>query len=446
MSIAAEQTRSGGLLHILGVSFGIAVGVGMMMGSGILQAPHLIAGAVPNATLIIALWVLGGVHAALGANVVAELATALPRAGGPYVYAHRALGDVGGLIVGWTNWLSNLAGVAANTVTFAYFLALLWPGAGERMALVAIALQAVLYGTNMLGLREGRLIQQATTAIKCLMLLAFAVAAIVIGTRTSTIQIASAAAPAIGVWAIIGAYQRIRGAYAGWEAPAYFSEENAAPSRSIPRALLLGLALTIVLYVGVNAALLWALGTSGLARQVQPFTTVLNLFGGPLPSVLFAFAAMVTVASCANACIMAAPRILLALSRDKLLPHTLQSVNAGGSPSIAFLASAVFSVALAATGSFSLVFGLIGTLNSLAGLLVGVSLFVLRAREPGLERPFRAALYPVLPALAVAIDGILLVLFLRADIDGAYFAIGLSVLCIPFAILARRAQRLDATR
>jgi APA family basic amino acid/polyamine antiporter len=441
LTIAAEQSRGGALLHILGVSFGVAVGVGMMMGSGILQAPHLIASAVPNATLIVALWVLGGVHAALGANVVAELATALPRAGGPYVYAHRALGDVGGLIVGWTNWLSNLAGVAANTVTFAAFLALLWPGAGERVALVAIALQIVLYGSNMAGLREGRLIQQATTATKCLMLLAFAVAAVVIGARHSTGQIATAAAPAIGAWAIIGAYQRIRGAYAGWEAPAYFTEENAAPSRSIPRALLLGLVLTVVLYVGVNAALLSTLGSSGLARQVQPFTTVLDLFGGPLPSVLFAFAAMVTVASCANACIMAAPRVLFALSRDKLLPRMLQTVNAGGSPSIAFLASAAFSVALAATGSFSLVFGLIGTLNSLAGLMVGISLFVLRAREPGLERPFRALLYPVLPALAVAIDGVLLALFLRADIDGAYFAVGLSLACVPFALIARYGRK-----
>lgn len=434
------QPRNSGLLHILGVGFGIAVGVGMMMGSGILQAPHLIAETVPNAALIIALWALGGVHAALGANVVAELATAMPRAGGPYVYAHRALGDVGGLIVGWSNWISTLAGIAANTVTFAKFLAILWPGAADNMAIVAVALQVVIYGANIMGLREGRLIQQATTLIKCLMLLAFAVAAVVLGTRATFGQIASASAPAVGVWAIIYAYNMIRGAYAGWEAPVYFSEENAQPSRSIPRALLWGLALTVALYVGVNAALFWGIGLSGVARQVEPFTTVLNLFGGTLPSILFAFGAMITVASCANANIMSAPRILFALSRDKLLPGILKTVNAGGSPSVALLISAVFSVALAATGSFSLIFKLIGTLNSLAGLLVGISLFVLRTREPELERPFRALLYPVLPALAVTIDAVLLVLFLGVDVKGAIFAVVLSLLCIPFALIARAAR------
>ena len=251
------------------------------------------------------------------------------------------------------------------------------------------------------------------------------------------------AAPVLGWAALVAGYQLVRGAYAGWEAPVYFTEENAQPSRSIPRALMLGLALTVVLYVGVNAALFWAIGLSGVAREVEPFTTVLDLFGGPLPSILFAFGAMITVASCANANIMSAPRILFALSRDKLLPRILQTVNAGGSPSIAFLISAVFSVALAATGSFSLVFGLIGTLNSLAGLLVGVSLFVLRFREPDLERPFRAWFYPVLPALAVVIDAVLLVLFLGVDVKGAYFAIGLSALCVPFALIARRTLRGD---
>ena len=92
----------------------------------------------------------------------------------------------------------------------------------------------------------------------------------------------------------------VRGAYAGWDAPVYFSEENTDPSRSIPRALFLGLILTAVLYVGVNVALLAALGVAGTARSVLPFTTVLMRFGGSLPSILFAFGAMMTDCRCLN--------------------------------------------------------------------------------------------------------------------------------------------------
>src|ERR1700761_245706 len=90
-----------GLLSILGVTFGIAVGVGQMIGSGILRSPSIIAASVHNEVWIAALWVFGALHAALGANILAELATALPQAGGPYVYARRTLGDIGGLFSGW---------------------------------------------------------------------------------------------------------------------------------------------------------------------------------------------------------------------------------------------------------------------------------------------------------------------------------------------------------
>jgi amino acid transporter len=440
MTVVVGEPRSGQLLHILGVSFGIAVGVGMMIGSGILRAPSAIAGAVPSIEWIIALWLLGAVHAALGANVLAELATALPKAGGAYVYAQRALGDIGGLIVGWTVWVSTLAGIAAASVSFANFLVLLWPGAAEYPILIAVAVQVLIYGANLAGLREGRLLQQGTTLIKCAMLLAFAGAAVWVGSQLDAAKATAAAAPAIGVMAVVGAYQLIRGAYSGWDAPVYFAEENSEPARSVPRALFYGLALTAILYVGVNAALLWALGVSGTARSVLPFTTVLMRFGGQMPSILFALGAMITVASCANANIMSGPRILLALSRDRLLPRALQQVNKGGSPDIAFLMTAAGSILLACTGGFALVFGLIGTLNSLAGFLAGVSLFVLRAREPGLERPFRAVLYPLLPAIVVAVDAVLLVFFLLQDAWGAYAAIGLTLLCIPFALIARRAR------
>jgi APA family basic amino acid/polyamine antiporter len=440
LSIATEQQqRSGGLLHILGLSFGVAVGVGMMIGSGILRSPSAIAAGVPSAEMIIALWVLGAVHAALGANIYAELATAMPKAGGGYVYVQRALGDIGGLIVGWSNWLSDLAGIAAASASFANFLAQLWPQLGDYDVAIAIAMQVALYGANVLGLREGRLLQLGTSLVKSLMLLVFIVAAAAIAGEMPAARVASAAVPAIGWLAIIGAYQLIRGAYAGWEAPVYFAEENERPEKSIPRALAIGVVVTAALYIGVNLALLAALGVAGTARSVLPFTTVLMHFGGNVPAVLFAFGAMITVASCANANMMSAPRILFALSRDGLLPGALKRVNEGGSPTIAFAMTAVGSIALAATGGFELVFGLIGTLNSLAGILIGLTIFVLRAREPDLPRPFRAYGYPFLPALVLVVDAALLVLFLWHDRNGAIAAAALSFACIPFALIARRA-------
>jgi len=433
------QPSRGHLLRLLGVGFGVAVGFGEVIGSGILRSPSFIAGTVHAFWPIIALWCLGAINALLSANIVVELGTSVPRAGGPYVFAHRAFGDAGGLIVGWTVFSSHSAGSAAASVVFAdYFLPLAIPATQGHEAAVAVGLQALLYATNIAGLREGSVMQGATSILKALLLFGFVFAAAWL--VPSKGGAALTAMQPIGFAALIGAYQLIKGAYTGWDAAIYFSEESVAPSRSLPRAVFIGIAVTAFLYVAVNAMLLHVLGIAGTASSSLPFATVLSRVAGPGASLLFALGGMIIVIGCANANIMLAPRVLYALGRDRLLPGMFESVNAGGSPYVAFLLSAVVSMALASTGAFALVFGLIATLSTMAGVIVEISYFVVRRREPELARPYRAILHPWLPALALAIDIVLLVLFAAHDHKGALVAAGMCALCVPLAFLARRAR------
>jgi APA family basic amino acid/polyamine antiporter len=404
-----------------------------------LRSPSFIAGTVHAFWPIIALWCLGAINALLSANIVVELGTSVPRAGGPYVFAHRAFGDAGGLIVGWTVFSSHSAGSAAASVVFAdYFLPLAIPATQGHEAAVAVGLQALLYATNIAGLREGSVMQGATSILKAMLLFGFVFAAAWL--VPSKGAAALTAMQPIGFAALIGAYQLIKGAYTGWDAAIYFSEESVAPSRSLPRAVFIGIAVTAFLYVAVNAMLLHVLGIAGTASSSLPFATVLSRVAGPGASLLFALGGMIIVIGCANANIMLAPRVLYALGRDRLLPGMFESVNAGGSPYVAFLLSAVVSMALASTGAFALVFGLIATLSTMAGVIVEISYFVVRRREPELARPYRAILHPWLPALALAIDIVLLVLFAAHDHKGALVAAGMCALCIPLAFLARRAR------
>ncbi|HEY3779130.1 MAG TPA: APC family permease [Rhizomicrobium sp.] len=438
---AIAMPPRGHLLRLLGVGFGVAVGVGEMIGSGILRSPSAIAGTLHDSGMIIALWSFGALHALLGANILAELGTALPQAGGNYVFARRGLGDVAGLVVGWTIYAAHLAGIAAASVVFADFLGLLWPAAAAHTAAVAVALQCVLYGLNAVGLREGRFVQAVTSFAKALLLAAFVGAAFWVGAHGG---VARAGLPvhsvAAGIFAYVGAYQLIVGAYAGWATPVYFSEESIAPERSIPRALLIGILIAGGLYVLVNAALLFAVGIAGTAASSLPFMVVLQRVGGAAVSLLFLIGGMVTVTSCANANIMVAPRILFALSRDRLLPNVLQAINEGGSPYFGFALTAALSLVLATTGGFRLVFGLIGTLSEASAVITDLSFFALRKREPNLPRPFRALFSPWLPALVVLIDGALLVLFAASDRNGAIVAAALCLICVPLALVARRAR------
>jgi APA family basic amino acid/polyamine antiporter len=288
--------------------------------------------------------------------------------------------------------------------------------------------------------REGRFIQVATSLAKTTLLTAFVCAALWLGTHESARSVSAISTAPAGLLAYVGAYQLIVGAYAGWAAPIAFAEENTDPARTIPRALLLGTLITGALYVLINGALLFALGTSGTAAAKIPFVTVLDSVAGNWASLVFVIGAMVTVTSSANANMMIGPRILFALSRDGLLPVAFQAVNKGGSPYVGFVLTALGSLALAATGSFRLVFGLIGTLNSGSGVITDLAWFALRKREPDLPRPFRAILAPWLPALLVVIDGSLLVLFAATDRMGAIVAATLCLLCVPFALIARHAR------
>jgi APA family basic amino acid/polyamine antiporter len=141
---------------------------------------------------------------------------------------------------------------------------------------------------------------------------------------------------------------------------------------------------------------------------------------------------------------MGSSRVLYALSTDGLLPRIFATVNKGGSPIVAMAVSVPLSIGLALSGAFGLIFGLVGTLNTLCSVLVDVAFFALRRKEPDLPRPFRAIGYPLLPALVLVIDAALLVLFMSADRLGMEIAVVLVLLCIPFAMLARRNKKAPA--
>lgn len=438
MAISGAQERHH-LLKILGITFGVAVAVGDMIGSGILRAPSSIAANIPSAGLIMALWVFGALHAALTANVYSELGTALPKSGGDYNYAQRAFGDIGGLVVGWSGWLAFVAGTAAAAISFANFLPLVWPWSEQHTTGIALAMLIALFGANYLGLREGRALQEFTSLIKAAMLAVFCIAAVLFTPAAHPVSPVTLAAPVLGWATVVAAYQLVRGAYAGWNTAFYFGEEIVDPGRTLPRATFIGLALTAILYIGVNGALVYALGVKGVASTPLPFTIVIGSFGG-IASLIFAVTAMITVASCANANIMGGPRIVFSMAREGLLPQFFETVNAGGTPSGAMLLTAIFTMGVALSGTFDLVFGLIGTMNAIGAIVVIAALFVLRRREPALPRPWRALGYPLLPILALVLEGTALVLYSAADVTGIAFAIGLCLACVPFAWIARRGR------
>jgi len=431
-----ETRATGGLLRVLGFSFALAMCVGSVIGGGILRTPGEVVDRVSEPALVLLLWLAGGVHALLGANVVSEIGTSVPKAGGLYVPARRAFGDLVGLVVGWSDWLVNGAAAAALALAFADFAGILHPALAARETAVAVAVLAVVFGINWLGVREGGAVQKAGSLAKCALLVAL-VAAIFL-----FVPEAEPAAPGAGAgWTLAGlvvAYQLVYGVYSGWPNPIVFVEEDANAARNIPRAMGLSIAVVTAVYLAINAALLHALPADAVRTAELPAALAAErLFGGSGAAAV-AGVALVIVATCLNGMVMVLPRILYGLGRDGLFLSAATRVNRGGTPDAALGLSAALAAGLALTGTFETVFLLMGGLVVLTMVVSDASLFALRIKEPDLPRPYLAKGYPWLPGLVLALDGLLLAALLWADpASGAYMLL-LVAACVPVRLWMRR--------
>lgn len=400
-AVTDHQTTSPQLLRILGAVFGVAIGIGSMIGAGILRAPGSVAHSVPSFWWIFGLWAFAAIHSLLSANVLAELFTAVPSAGGPYVPVRRTIGDVPALLVGTSDALNNAASIAALALAGVDFLALTWPAAASYPITLAISIIALLFVINALGVREGRAAQIAMTVIKIGILLIIILGAFLLPAAPAA---QSPMLPAVGAAGVIAAYQLISGAYSGWGNAVYFVEEDVAPSRNLPRALLGSIAGVACLYLLINLALLRVTGVAGLGSQEIPVGVLLSRLTGALGPALLGLTGFVLILGCCHGGLMAAPRIIFGMSRDGLLPTFGAQVSRGGTPQIGLLVIALASAALAETGSFEAAFRVVATTGVATAFVLDLALFKLRFREPALLRPYRALAYPWLPGAALILD------------------------------------------
>jgi APA family basic amino acid/polyamine antiporter len=402
---------------VLGKVFALAVVIGSTMGGGILYTPGKIVALLPNAWLYMAVWVLGGISALLGATVFAELGAMIPLSGGPYPFARRALGDYAGFFVGYTQWVLDCAGNAALLLLIGEYSYVLVPAFAGHAVPVAFATLIILAALNWRGVREGGRIQVAITAAKTLALGAIVGAAFLlphppVGPEAAPLAvphgIALAAALALAMPGVIFAYD-------SYYYSIFFGEELRDPGREIPRAIFRGLAVVIVMYLLLNAAYLWVLPIARMANE--PFV------GGAVAQVLFGvhgdqiirIIVIVSVLGNINAAMLGTARVLLTMGRDGLFAHHATRVNAGGTPTVALLLSSLATAGFLLFGTFGAVLGVFALLLGINLLLMSVSLLVLRRREPDAPRPYRAWGYPWTTWAAIFIGVVFIVAIALSD-------------------------------
>jgi APA family basic amino acid/polyamine antiporter len=378
------------LLRILGVWFGLAVVVGGTIGAGVLRTPGLVMSYTGSPTLALAVWLTAGLFAMAAASCLAELATAIPKSGGFYVFARRALGDGFGFVAGSADWLANCSAVAYVAISAAEYIGLLQPAlAGHETLVASVSIVAVSL-LQLMGMRASSRLQEAASLIKAVAFLALVVALFMApgseaGTPATTAGSSSVPWPV----AMALALQLAIGAYDGWQSGGYFAGEDVAPGHNLPRATIGGVAIVMLVYLLLNAAVQHVLPVAQIARSTLPIADAAAHVFGNAGATAVTLIAVWSPLSLMSVTLLCLPRILFAMGADGVLPAVLGTADRRGTPVRALLCSAVASVAAVQIGAFESVATVFAVFVFTGYLSALVSLLVLRRREPELPRPFR---------------------------------------------------------
>jgi basic amino acid/polyamine antiporter, APA family len=397
-----------------------AIVVSNVIGGGIFFVPILVARFTGDARTVLAMWVVGGAFAFMGAMAYAELGALRPRSGGEYVFLREAFGPCAAFLTGWTSFVAGFSGaIAASSVALADYLGRFVPFAGDtqplvllplplvpitvsRRAIVALGVIALVTAVHVRGLGPGRIVQNALAAAKAAALVAFIALGFALGRGQAS---PAAASDGVAFGGMLMALIPIMFTYSGWNAAVYVAEEVREPGRNVPLALGLGTLAVIAIYLGLNALYLHALGVAGLAavsggRLID--TVAERLFGFATANLVAAFT-IVSIAASVSAMVIAGPRVYFAMARDGLFPRAAARIDARTRvPVVAIVAQSVWSGVLILAGTLAQLVSYTGFALVLFSGIAVAALFVLRRREPDAPRPFRAWGYPIAPAIFVA--------------------------------------------
>ena len=455
-SDAAQGRSQDELPRVLTATNALAIVVGIIIGSGIFLVPREMMAAVGSSRMVYVVWITGGLLSLFGAMSYAEVAAMKPRVGGEYAFLHDAYGPLTAFLYTWT-WTmiakpASIATIAAGLMrvlgtfpVFAFldhvaFAHLMW---SQVMAITATWL---ITGLNIVSTRDSAQVQTVLTWLKVLMILViagFCFASVRYGDwHNFGTQFTGARGGFAGFMvALIAALW----AYDGWSDVSQMAGEVQKPQRSMPLALVGGVAIVGALYMLTNAAIQYVLPSAAIAAAERPATDALRLVAGNLGAGLVSLGMAVSICATFVGSSLSGARVPFAAARDRLFPSVLGEIHSRfKTPWASLVLQAVLSsLLLLAIGRFQALFSLAIFSEWLFYALTAATVFVFRVREPYVYRPYRVTGYPVVPALFI-LAALVLLVFSFMDQPRESIAGAIVILCgIPVHFLFQRSKSPD---
>jgi basic amino acid/polyamine antiporter, APA family len=385
----AALTRSIGLVQA------IAMVVGTIVGASIFVQPSEVSRAVPNFSGMLLVWIAAGALTWFGASICAELTSAFPRTGGVYVFLREMFSPAAGFLWGWAMFWSMHSGIiAAIAMVFARYAATIVPMGDVGIRLTAILGILGLSAINYVGVRPGSAVQTGLTitkigAIAVLLVLLFGT-----GALHAPVAAGELHAPGFFRALVAGLF-----AFGGWHMVTYAAEETRDPERTIPRALMLGTAIVVIIYLTLNAAYLLVLPFDRVLASTHIAFDATSAAAGPGAASAISMLVIVSSLGAMSGIILAGPRVYYAMAEDRLLFQWMGAIHPRfRTPYLAIVAQAIWSSVLVWTGTYGTIVSRVIYTEWI--FFAALALGVMALRSSGSYAPaFRASGFPVAPVL-----------------------------------------------
>ncbi len=406
--------------------------IGAIIGSGIFINPASVAQKLSSPSLVLAAWAVGGFVALAGAFAYGELAQRMPKAGGQYAYLGAAWHPVVGFLYGWALlFMIETGAMAAVAIAFAQYALKLVGAADLNPRPLAVASIVILSIINYVGVKPGSRVLNVFVILK-VGALALLVVLAWIGTGAPNWLTTSAPTGGSDVWAFGSALIPILFAYGGWQCANYLAEEMKDPVRDLPRALIIGTLVVVIVYLLVNVTYLRTLGHAALAATTTPAADTANVWFGRGGEQFVAAAIAISTFGFLDLSILAPTRVYYAMAADGVFFPALARLHPRfKTPSAAIILQSAWAVLLTLTGEYNDLLDTVVFADWIFFALTVAGLFVFR-RRGGASPSFRTPGYPWLPALFVGVALLVVVSAvrtapLRSAVGAGFLLLGVPV-------------------
>lgn len=434
----------------LGLFSGTMSVIGGIIGSGIFLNPSIVAQRLGTSAATLGVWIAGGAVALIGAFIFGELGQRRPRVGGGYAYIREAFGALPAFLYAWTLLLMIASGAtAAVAVAFGNYATTLIGASPDLARPVGVAAILLLTALNCLGVTFGAVTQNIFTLLKLAAIAMVVVAGLAaLGEPPRPCVDCATLAPAAGGGAFLGAFAAamvpVLFAYGGWQQTNFIAEEIVEPERNLPRALVLGVAAVVTVYILANVAYLGALGVEGLAASTAPAADTMEALLGPAGRVVISAGIACSTFGFLNLVILVTPRVFQAMAADGLFFERFARLHPRYRtpvPALAFMG--VWSSVLVYSGQYGALLDYATFGDWIFFGMAAATLFVFRRRDGVEGVAFRVPGHPWTTALFVSAAGYVVVGAVLSNPLNALRGAGLLALGVP-AYLYWRWRKTDA--